>query len=244
MLYYKKTLYTALAPVLFYLSYHMMYTMGFGVIRQHLAIPFLLFALYYIERIKPSLCFALIATSLHTSCIVFFPFYLFFWLSKRLSYMEVALLSFAFFMVGRVFITIILSYFPSFSPYLRGSIDNNIVPVLLTAFILLLLYECSVFDKVKDSVDKNLLLFMVYGFALSLFCFRLPGAGRLSLPVVYAVPSAMGLLYKYGAKEKLEYNLCVAGLFVLVALGLYLGMQSGDSIFMHYSFFWESTICV
>lgn len=241
MLYYKKTLYTALAPVLFYLTYHMAYIHGFGVIRQHLAIPFLLFALYNIERIKTSLFLAVVAASLHTACIVFLPFYLFYWLSKKMSYGEIALLSLAFFVTARLFVTMVLSLFPSFSPYLRGTVDNNIVPVLLTAFIILLLYEGCVFDKVKNGADKNLLLFLLYGFALSVFCVRLPGSGRLSLPVIYAIPSVISLLFKYGGKEKDEYNLCVAGLFSLVALGLYLGMQSEDNIFMRYSFFWEPT---
>lgn len=239
MAYYKKTLYTVLAPTLFYLSYHMMYLHGFSAIRQHLAIPFLLFALYYIEKPKVSLCFAITATLLHTSCVVFFPFYLVHWLSKKMSYGEVAILSILIFMAGRFFITAILSFFPRYESYFGATPKNNIVPVLLIAFMILLLYEANLFSQSIKRTDRNLLLFLLYGFGLSLFCVKMPGAGRLSLPVVYVVPVAMSLLYQYGGRKRDEYNLCVAGLAMLAAIGLYLLVDDGHSMLLRYVFFWE-----
>ena len=239
MLYYRKTTCTVLAPVLFYLSYHMMYMHGFGVIRQHLAIPFLLFALLYIDNTKKSLCFAFVASFLHTACIVFFPFYFVRWLFKRLSYKEIAVLSLAFFLTGRFFISMILQFFPRFGAYLHTKAENNTVPVLLIAFIILLLYEADVFGKVRKGRDHNLLMFLLYGFALSVFCIRLPGAGRLSLPVIYVVPTVMSMLYHYGGKKKDEYKLCVVGLAILVVIGLVLAIEKGRSPLLHYSLFWE-----
>lgn len=239
MLYYKKTLYTVLAPILFYLSYYMMYTMGFGVLRQHLAIPFLLFALYYMEKPKASLCFALLATLLHTGCIAFFPFYLVRWLSKKLSYAEVALLCLSAFIVARFSIVAVLSFFPRFESYLHAEAKNNIVPVLLIGFMLLLLYEADVYRQVKNKTDSNVLLFLLYGLGLSLFCVGLPGGGRLTLPVVYVVPVAIGFLYQYGGKTKDEYYICIVGLAVLTLIGIYLGLGEKGNMFADYSFFWE-----
>lgn len=239
MLYYKRTVYTVLAPILFYLSYHMMYLHGFGVIRQHLAIPFLLFALYYIEDIKKSLCYAIVASFLHTACIVFFPFYLLRWLFKRFSYEEITFFSLSFFLTGRFFISMILQFFPRFEAYLHTKAENNIVPVLLIAFMILLLYEADVFGKVRKGRDRDLLMFLLYGFALSVFCIRLPGAGRLSLPIIYVVPTVMSMLYHYGGRNKDEYKLCVVGLAALVVIGLVLAIEKGRSPLLHYSLFWE-----
>jgi len=239
MAYYKKTMYTVLAPILFYLSYHMMYMHGFGVIRQHLAMPFLLFALYYVERPKVSVLFAVAATGLHPACLAFFPFYLMYWLARKMSFAELAGVCLMAFITARFFVTGILSFFPRYARYLNSTASSNIVPVLLTIFMLLLLYEADVYGKVEKRTDRNLLLFLIYGLGLSVFCIKLPGAGRLSLPVVYAVPVAMSLLYQYGGKKKDEYNLCVTGLAMLVVVGLYLAIENGRSPLLRYSLFWE-----
>lgn len=239
MIYYKKTIYTVLTPILFYLSYHMMYIHGFGVIRQHMAIPLLLFALYYIEKTKVSIGLAFVATLLHTGCVVFFPFYLVYWLSGKLTYGEVAIFSVSFFAIGRIFIAAMLTFFPRFEAYLHSTSSNNTVPVLLTVFMVLLLYEANVFRQVRKKEDRNMLLFLLYGLGLTVFCVGLPGAGRLSLPIVYAVPVAMSLLYRYGGKSKDEYKLCVVGLTILVALSLFLAEESGRTPLHRYSFFWE-----
>lgn len=235
MIYYKKTLHTVLTPILFYLSYQMMYLLGFEAIRQHMAIPFLLFSLYYIERTKISLCFAITAMLLHPSCVVFFPFYFVHKLSKSMSYSTVAILSLSLFLAGRFFIAAILSFFPRYEPYLRMNPKNNIVPMLLVLFMILLLYEANVFSKNVRQSDRNLLLFLLYGFGLTVFCLGMPGAGRLSLPVVYVVPTAIGILYKYGGRNRDEYHLCVIGLALLVITGLYLAVDNGHTILLHYS---------
>ena len=242
MLYYKKTAYTVFIPVLFYLSYHMMYIHGFGVIRQHLAIPFLLFALYYINNTKQSFSFALLATLLHTASAVFFPFLLMHKFVKRMDYREVTLLFIIFFVGLRFFASLILSYSPRYAVYLRMKYENmNSIPVLLILFLIVLLYEANVFEKVKNKKDYNILLFILYGFALSLFCIGLSYGGRLSLPVIYLIPSAMSLLYRYGGSRKDEYNVCTIGLFILVFIGIYFNIANGDTPYAKYSFFWQKT---
>jgi len=238
MLYYKKTAYTALAPILLYLTYPMMYVMGFGVLRQHLSIPFLLFALYYIERPKISLSLALLATSLHTAGIAFFPFYLLYRLLKRLSSGEVLILALSLLVIIRIFATFVLSQSARYGSYLQAKSDNNTLPVLMTGLLIVLLYEGQVFNKARTITDRNILRFLLYGFALSVFSIGTPYGGRLSLPVIYILPAAMTLLYRYGSKNKDEYYLGLAYIFTLVVLSQFLNMQDEHNQ-LKYTFFWE-----
>lgn len=243
MLYYKKTSYAILAPVLFYLAHPMLYLMGFGVIRQHLAIPLLLFALYYMEeKPKTSLCMVIVAALLHTASIVFVPFYLLHKMVKRWSFVEAGAFFLTFFIASRFFITMVLSYLPRYGTYMQAKSSNNSLPVLIIGFTLFLLYEAKVFDRVKRGRDHILLMFMLYGFALSLFCVGLSFGGRLSLPAIYVLPTAISLLYLYGGKRKDEYKLGVVYLFALVFINIYLNLKNGDDIYQHYSFIWEKVI--
>ena len=242
MLYYRKTAYTALAPVLFYLAYPMMYIMGFGVIRQHLAIPFLLFALYYIEKPKRSLLLIVIASLIHVSSIVFIPFLLVHRLMKKLAFSEVAVIFILFFIVARFFIAVVLSYLPRYELYLQAKSDNNTLPALIIGLLLVLLYEASVFTQAIGKNDRNLLQFLLYGFALSVFCIGLPFGGRLTLPIIYLVPTVLSLLYQYGSRYKDEYHLGVVCLFALLCVSLYLNIRNGDTQLLRYSFFWEKAI--
>lgn len=238
LLYYKKMAYTALAPVMLYLSYPMLYLMGFGVIRQHLAMPLLLFALYYIEeKPKVSLFLMLGAILLHTSSIVFVPFYFVYRLMRRLSYGEMAIMLLAVFIAARFFITMMLTYLPRYAAYTSAKANNNTLPVLVIGLMLLLLYEARLFDKVKRGKDRNLLMFLLYGFALSVFCVGQPFGGRLSLPAIYVMPAVLSLLYHYGGKRKDEYKLGIVYLFSLVVLSLCL--SNGDTAYQHYNFIWE-----
>lgn len=239
MLYYKKTAYTILAPVLFYLVYPMLYLMGFGVIRQHLAIPLLLFALYYMEeKQKISLALAIGAILLHTASIVFIPFYLLYKMVRRWSFVEVGAFFLTFFIVARFFITMVLSYLPRYGMYLHAKSSNNTLPVLIIGFTLFLLYEAKVFDRVKRGRDHVLLMFMLYGFALSLFCVGLSFGGRLSLPAIYVLPTTISFLYQYGGKQKDVYHLGVVYMFSIAIVNIFINVINGDTIYMHYSLIW------
>lgn len=243
MLYYKKTTYTALVPIMFYLAHPMLYLMGFGVIRQHLAIPLLLFAIYYLdEKPKMSLALAIGAVLLHTASIVFIPFYLLNRMVRRWSFAEAGLVFLLFFVALRLSISAILSLFPRYEAYQQAQGNKNMVPVLIIGGTLFLLYECKAFDRVKRGKDHVLLMFLLYGFALCCFCVGLPFGGRLSLPVIYVVPTAVSILYRYGGQEKDEYKVGVVYLIALVILNLTLNLRGGDSTYSHYSFIWEKVL--
>ena len=140
MLFYKRTTYTTLATVLFYLSYHMLYIHGFGPIRQHLSIPFLLFALYYIDNTKKSLFYIILAISIHSSSIIFLPFYAIYKVTRKLSYRKMLLYSLCFFCVARILFGLIISYLPKYEGYLDIDANNNTLPVIVSLLLLVLLY--------------------------------------------------------------------------------------------------------
>ena len=111
--------------------------------------------------------------------------------------------------------------------------------LIVIGLMLLLLYEARLFDKVKRGKDRNLLMFLLYGFALSVFCVGQPFGGRLSLPAIYVMPAVLSLLYHYGGKRKDEYKLGIVYLFSLVVLSLCLNLSGGDTTYQRYNFIWE-----
>ena len=237
MWFYFKTSHSILFTIVIYLLYPMFYYMGFGVLRQHLAVGIVLLALYYVDKLKYSIPLALLALSFHMSVVVFFPFYL--W--KRLnlngrniskSLLMVVVLCAA---IRYLFENIMMS-FTRYSHYLDSfSSENNIVPVLFLGSAVLKLWINNVYQRITERNESNLVSVILYGFANSLIGIGMPGMGRTSLYFLYVFPAAITLLDKYSSYVILV-GIYKMGILCLVILLL---LMSYDSHPYAYSFFWE-----
>lgn len=220
--FYKKTSYAFLITVLFYLSYPMLYYMGFGVVRHHFSIVFMLLALFFVDKFRVSVLFALLGFSFHTSCIIFFPFYLWRIIKfERIKAFYTVLIAILGFFIMRLSMSYVLSYLPRYMDQGFGEKGNsNILPIFLIGSVLLLMYFSGTFRKLVTKREKNNFSFMTYGFMISLFSFGLQGAGRLTLVFIYLLPVLISYLKRYSTPKILFYNMyvCIIGLLVCILI--------------------------
>lgn len=243
--YYKKTSYLSLAPIMLYLLYPMMYFMSFGVIRQHISIPFILFALYYIDNLKYSIPLLIISILFHTGAVVFVPFYFLIYFYKKHSLKVSICFSLVMVVLMKGSVLFLLSFLPRYEEtYEERESTNNIVPVFLIGFFLYLLYVSKIWQRIKCSNQKdyNVILFVFYGFFVSLFSIGMSSAGRLPLPFIYILPVAMTYLYKYNRKKVLFYHMYLAVFTSITLIFYYLSYKAGELYVYAYSFFWEPQV--
>ena len=238
ILYYYKTSYTPLLSVLFYLLYPMMYYQGFGVVRQHLAIVFVLWALYYMRNLKIAVPLSIIGVLCHPTAIVVVPFFFIrnFNMSTFNS-LKLMVFSIVGFFVAGFGASFLVSMSSRYGDILETEGEqNNIVPVGVLGAVLISCFLTGRMKKIKNDRELFVIRFLIYGFVIALFGTTVPRAGRLSLYFIYAVPVAFSLLYKYTNRDtKWIFVMCTISLFLVV---FYL-MSKMMSRYEVYHFFWE-----
>ena len=201
--FYFKTSKKLLPAVLIFLLYPMMYIMGFGVIRQHMSVAYILLALYYVDRLKISIPLAILAISLHTSGIVFLPYYLF----RRIDFSKNSnekVVIYVLFVIGicRFSMNYVLSYMPKYAEIVDSKeSENNIVPALWLGGLLLTAISSKLNRRLLSSLEKDVFLFFIYGTAMAIFCIGLPGMGRFTICFLYVVPIISSFFYTYTKGE-------------------------------------------
>ena len=242
--FYYKTSYTILSTLLLYFLYPMMYLMGFGVVRQHLSLVFVLWALYYIDNFKVSFPLAIIGVLCHTSALIIIPFFFFRKIDiRRYNYFNILLGAIVIAVIGRVVISYVLSFFLRYQEVLEsGEKENNTVPIVLIFSSLIALFVTRAFYNIEKEKDRKFVNFMIYGFGISVFCYGLPGGGRLTLPFIYLLPVIISYCFKYGNNKLLflskAYSFMV---FLLTFLQIYLSLDSENRI-NDYLFLWEEVV--
>ena len=224
ILFYKKNSYAYFITILFFLLHPMLYYQGFGVVRQHFAIVFLLWALYYSDNNKIMLLLSIVAFLMHPSCIVIFPFLL--W--RKIPFAKRGLFFFILFtivglIVMRATMSMVLSFLPRYEENgFGGDGDNNIIPVFLLGFVIIVMFISGTYKHLKLKKEKNILSFILYGFVVAIFGIGMQGAGRLTLPFIYVLPVFLSYLYKYSKHIKVYYYSCLCIIFGLLFLMLYI----------------------
>lgn len=184
-----------LLSVIMFLVYPMMYYMGFGVLRQHLAVAYVLLALYHVDNIKVSLIYALIATLCHTTALVFFPFYLF----NSIDKLKLSKLWWIFIVVvGSLLIRIIMMYVAGFFERYESigeEGDGNTLPLIVMGGLSVLILICGTLNK-SNVKERATILFVFYGVTLAIASLGLQGLGRLTLYNMYVVPVATTYLLR------------------------------------------------
>ena len=241
--FYAKTSYSFLLTVMLYLLYPMMYLMGCTALRQSLSMAVTLVALYYIKNYKVSLPLALLASLFHTSGIVFFPFFAWRKLKfKRLAHVEILALV----IVAVVGMRIAIGYLVNMidvvtlgrnSNFASQGDGANIVPVLIMGSLIVLAMAEGLFRKCHGR-DYEILNFLTYGFAISLFGLGLSGAGRLTVVFLYVVPVIVTYLYHYSKSLLTLNNIFVILLFALFVRQMYYVHSDWVRNF-NYKFYWE-----
>lgn len=237
--FYSRTSFTPFITSIFYATYPMLYLMGFGVIRQHLSLVFVLLALYYLDKKKYSLPLAIVACLIHTPSMIFLPFY--FW--RKIKFLKSSL--FAFFIIAAIGVAIMRLITPFFLSFFTRYADTgleeggstNIVPILILGSLTILFYKLNLNKRDLPGSDSYIIGFINYGFLIALFSFGIEAAGRLTLPFIYVFPTAISLLYKYSAKYKGIIYIYSLGIFLLVMLLLYASYEPG---LYNYLFIWDS----
>lgn len=234
--FYYKTSYKILGVAMLFLIYPMMYYMGFFVLRQHLSIAFILLSLYYLEERRKSIIFIFIAVSMHTSAIVFLPFYL--WKKidfgkavgfKFITYSIIA------FVVCRGLMSFVLSYLPKYEEILSDGSDNNFIPAIWFTIISLCIVKSGILRCDLTIVERNILSFFLYGTFIAVFSVGLSGMGRFTICFLYILPVVLSILSFY-CKDKGLKQLCWCITVLITMRQLYytLGTVNYD-----YSFLWE-----
>ena len=213
--YYYKTSHALFFTILMFLAYPMLYRMGFGVIRQHLSIAYLLPALYYIEKPKKSVCFALIATSLHTSSVLFFLYYAWRYLYARINSRQMKIL----FMTGaaillRIMFSAVASAFARYSSYATAEGSNNFSPALLIGLFVLFVF-INYHYLVLEKADNETVTFLCFGFSMAVGSIGLP-LGRFTLMFMYVLCSAFTIFMKYKCGSLLKYSVWIAALIAVM----------------------------
>lgn len=237
--YYYKSTYTPLLTILLYLSYPMMYTMSFGVIRQHLSIMFALWALFYLDKLKYSIPLILFGILCHTSTLVFLPFYFISHFNlKKINSFKLFCFSALGFLATTILTGYLLKFFLRYEDIMdKESSQTNIVPVFMIGITIFILYIGDVFRKIKEKRDENVVRFILYGFVIALFGLTVPAAGRLSLCFIYVMPVALSFVYKYNSSRTIS----IIGTIVISLTVLLLDYYSFEK-FNTYLYFWEKVI--
>lgn len=236
--FYYKTAPRLLFPLLIYLSHPMMYYMGFGVLRQHLSVAFILLAIYHIHSLKKSIPLAFIACMLHTSGIVLIPFY--FWnrikVNQRFTFKFVMILTIGF-IVFQGGMRLILSFLPRYLDVVKADEVGNRLPMIWFACITIASLYTKTFQKVQSKVELMLLKFLYYGLLLSVYCVGLAGMGRFTLCFVYIAPIVSMIVVKY-SKDQMVNTLVILS-NIIVVLVFYFVQEHYD---LAYSFYWEPKV--
>lgn len=229
MLFYYKTTETPLITVLFYLLYPMMYVMGFFVVRQHLAIVFILWGAYYVNDLRKCIPLFLLGISFHFTSIIVLPFLLFRNISiNNLSFLKVVLATVILFLVLYFSVEYVLPYTERYNDaYAKAGNEHNIVPVLLLSSLISAFFSACIFKSTISVTDSIIVRFVIYGLVVALFGMTIPAAGRLSLYFIYALPVGLSALYSNEKNKKHPISIIYTlGLFLFVIVLFY--FSSGD----------------
>jgi hypothetical protein len=229
--YYKNTHYM-LYPILLYLSYPMTYCLEFSAIRQGLCISFLLVALHYVEY-KRSILLALLATLMHTSGIVFFPFYL--W--RKIDWYKISLLKLVVsiaicYIIYRLSLASILLLLPRYARVAMFS-GSNLLPFFWIAAIVILSIFCKTYQMTESKRERTLLSFIYYGLAISFICIGAYDMGRFTCIFMYVIPAVSMILIKYSPYS--YYNILVMLCGIVCTLYNLWGQTLNE-----YKFIWEN----
>ena len=236
--FYYKTSYKLLLVVLLYLTYPMLYYMGFGVLREHLAVPFVLLALYHIDKLKVSIPLAITGLLFHTSAIIFFPFYLVCRINFSPKYkMKLFSIILVIVIIMKMTMGYVLSFMPKYEEIVHGNeSQNNIVPVILIGMVTFFISSQDFGKLCRRYLDIQ--KFIYYVLAISLFCIGIPGLGRLSIYFLYVIPVAISIYMVQCKMAVKKYLLLLSIALIYVRQIIYfLEVKSMD-----YSFFWEDKV--
>lgn len=237
--FYYKTSDNMLLSMIIYLTYPMMYYMGFGVVRQHAAIAFALLSLYYIDRYKISIPLALLACSFHTSAILILPFFI--WRKfdvKKMGIIKYSVLI-AVGLAAIAFVApIVIGYIDSskYDDALDAGTNRNIVPVILLGSLLCMVIWNKLKERVVKKSDLEILSFLMYGLIIAFFGMGMASLGRASLYFIYVVPVVVTWLSRSPSGMKSINRIYTFMVFVLIGILLYLGYQPK---MYDYSFYWD-----
>lgn len=243
MYFYSRTSHSLILTALLYFIYPMMYLMGFGVIRQHLSVAFVFLALYFIDDLKKSIPFAVLAILTHYAALIFIPYY--FWRSldtKKMYSLKVIILMVLGFVLLRMIMGSTISTLDEvgISRYNSFGEENdhlNIMPFIIFASLVTMLLWARVFSKCQGR-DSEILNFTIYGLLVSIFSLGLSGGGRLTIYVLYIVPVAATLLLKYAHNIR-DLSKVYVALLTLLFFRQNMVMMSNFVISFDYKFFWE-----
>lgn len=233
--FYYKSVGNVLFPMIIYLAYPMMFYQSCGVLRQHFSVAFILLAIYYLDNYIKSIPLAVMACLMHTSSIVFLPF--FFWNKinlKNFSFAILVPLILICLVVFREVMGFILSFMPKYEEIVGSSTESsNMFPVLWMSPIVVISLLCKLYKKNIKQLQSRILSFLYYGFAISIFSVGLSGMGRFTICFLYIIPVASMIIWKYNKNFKL---ILIAINVVAVIIQVYFSAAVKD---YNYLFLWE-----
>lgn len=233
--YHYKSSDNLLCSLCMYLTYPMMYIMGFGVLRQHLAIAITLVAVYYVRDAKKYFALMALAFLCHTSSIAFIPFYFVRRFSlSQITTKRVLLLLFVGIVFIRLFALTLMHNFDRNDSYGREE-ASNMLPVILLGSMSLLFFIMGVYRKLNSFSELDLFSFILYGLLLAITGIGVNHLGRLSLGAIYVFPIGLTLLTKYtrGVNRTLVIVYCM----IFVGLIIYSMITSSHTY--NYVPFWQ-----
>ena len=235
MLVIKRMSYDPLLSVVIYMIYPLMFGQSMYVLRQHIAVVFVLLSMLNADKTAKCILYALSACIFHFSAICALPFVFFHKRIYSLSPSRLFSLVILFIAAAKIVIPLIVSIFPRYTTYSED--ESNIVPFVLLASLFLMHLINGSLNKAETSGDKKILSFLFYGTIISVLMLGVPGGGRLTNYFIYVIPLAFPLLFKL---KGLATNGIFKVLYSVAFMGLILYLSMNSRIFQYdYSFFWS-----
>ena len=237
---YKWSSYPCLSVLLYVLNPMLFYTSLF-VLRQHIAIIFVLLSIYYIYDLRKSFLLAIVGVLFHSSAIIIFPFYIFNRINiEKITLRKMILWGGIIIVLLRVIIEVVFLYMPRYAHY-ADETSSNFLPFIVILLLFLLHYWNGSYKMNLDYNEVVLLKYLVYATFICTFTIGLAGGGRLTSYFMYSVPFLLPLLFKYNNKcfyQKILYTVLV---FTIYIRSIYISFSDINSPYTtNYQFFWEN----
>lgn len=225
--------------VLIYILHPMLFYTSLFVLRQHIAMIFILFALFYVNDFRKSIPLAVLGVLFHNSALLFFPFLIWNRINLRTLTLKKLLIygggCVLFIRFSLVTIAMLISRYVHYLE--KGS--SNILPFMIISTLFFLHFILGSFKKATDEKDIILFKFLSYGLIIVTCTLGLP-FGRLTSYFIYIVPFLVPLLFKYGKTKNVKVIvLYILLLFFLLMVNIYISFSPNSAFTLEYKFYWE-----
>lgn len=229
-----------IVSILLYFTYPAVFYQSMFVLRQHLACCLIIFAIYFMDKKYISIILALLAVSFHTSAIFILPYYIWrIFFTKKISINKLIGYGIVFLFFLRYGMFLLIRDIERYESYLEGEGSTNLLPVIVLLVIFISIFLSGAYAKIKDTHDKEFVIYLSYVLLISFIILGVNGGGRFANYFMYSIPLAVPVLLKYNTKEQLINIICLIVVVGVIFYLNYMGYRRGTYFALDYKFYWQ-----